>query len=151
MTFLLSISLLISLAGCRDSQPRTYPVQGLVRFADGKVLRGGSIEFESSETDPPLLARGIIGPDGSFRLGTFELDDGAIAGKHRVVVLSNYQIGTGAERPGKIPQQVLHPKYRGFKTSGIVQQIKPDKNTLLIEVEYAPADSDSDSGESESR
>lgn len=147
----LGLSLVI---GCGTSGPETYPVQGVVRFSDGQVLRGGSIEFEGTYEDRPILATGQIGPDGSFQLGTRQLDDGAVSGSHRVVVISDFPIGNGAERPELIPPSQLHSRYRSFRTSGLVQEVLPKSNALVIEVEYAkaaetPADSDlpSDDGE----
>ncbi len=62
--------------GCSDSGRKTYPVRGIVRFPDGKVLREGSVEFEIVGRKPPVTATGVIGPDGSFVLGTYALDDG---------------------------------------------------------------------------
>lgn len=123
--------------GCTDSGERTYPVRGIVRFPDGNVLRDGSIEFEIMGRDKPVTARGTIGPDGSFELGTFELDDGALPGKHRVVVFADYMIGSGAERPGLIPEQRLHPKHRSYRESGLVYEVKPEQNQIVVEVDYA--------------
>lgn len=122
--------------GCLDSGRETYPVRGIVRFPDGKVLRDGSVEFEIIREDP-ITATGVIGPDGSFVLGTHELDDGALAGKHRVVVIADYVIGSGAERPELIPEPTLHPRYRDYRKSGLVLEVKPETNSIVIEVEYA--------------
>jgi hypothetical protein len=135
---------MLAVVGCHDSGPETFPVRGVVRYTDGKVLRGGSIEFELTGREQPVLARGAIGPDGSFVLGTNGLDDGAMQGTHRVAVISDYEIGNGAERPGLIPDVELHPKYRNFRTSGLVQEVVAGDNTLIIEVEYAPRDSEED-------
>lgn len=134
----LSIVFLLTVAclGCGLAKETTYPVQGVVRFPDGKVLRGGWIEFESSGRDNPVTARGVVGPDGSFVLGTFTENDGAVPGEHRVIVMSNYQIGTGAERPGMIPQETLHPRFGDFGTSRLTETVKEGDNTLLIEVDY---------------
>jgi hypothetical protein len=123
--------------GCSDSERKTYPVRGIVRFPDGKVLREGSVEFEIIGRKDPITATGVIGPDGSFVLGTYELDDGALAGKHRVVVIADYVIGSGAERPGLIPESTLDPRYRDYRRSGLVHEVKPDTNNIVIEVEYA--------------
>jgi hypothetical protein len=135
-TFLVIV---FSAVGCSDSTPNTYPVRGIVRFPDGQLLREGSVEFEIIGRKPPVTATGSIGPDGSFALGTYEADDGALAGKHRVVVIADYVIGNGAERPGLIPPPTLHPKYRSYRTSDLVHEVKPETNNIVIEVEYAPA------------
>lgn len=132
------LSLLVVCApGCTSPEDRLYPVRGIVRFPDGKLLRDGSIEFEIMNREEPVTARGVIGPDGGFTLGTFAEDDGALAGKHRVVVFADYMIGSGAERPGLIPEQQLAAKYRDYGRSGLVYEIKPQSNDIVIEVEYA--------------
>jgi len=83
---------------------------------------------------------GEIAKDGTLRLSTFAASDGAIAGEHRVAVVSDYEIGTGVERPGELPPLQIHPKFRSFKTSGPKFTIKPRMNNILVEVDYAHAD-----------
>ncbi|WP_372722756.1 hypothetical protein [Novipirellula sp.] len=131
---------ILSLPGCSSRETTTYPVSGVVRFPDGKLLREGTIEFEISGVKNPVTATGEIAPDGSFFLGTYQIDDGAIAGTHRVVVIADSVIGTGVERPGLLPKSILHPKYRDFQTSEIVVEVQPTTNNIVIDVEYAPAD-----------
>jgi hypothetical protein len=128
--------------GCSYPDRDTFPVSGIVRFPDGKLLRNGTIEFEIVGRERPVTARGSVGPDGSFVLGTFEEDDGALAGKHRVVVIADYVIGSGAERPGLIPESKLHPKYRSYQTSTLVHEVKPQTNNIVIDVEDAPDESE---------
>ncbi len=88
------------------------------------------------------MARAEIQPDGSFVLGTHQLDDGAIAGKYRAVVISDHMIGNGAERPGMIPDSPLDPKYSQFRTSGLEYVIEAKTNNIVIEVDYAPKSDD---------
>ncbi len=129
-----------SLLGCSSGETTTYPVSGVVRFPDGKLLREGTIEFEISGVKNPITATGEIAPDGSFFLGTYQIDDGAVAGSHRVVVIADPVIGTGVERPGLLPKSILHQKYRDFRSSGIVVEVEPTINNVVIDVEYAPTD-----------
>lgn len=135
---LLFVALLGSIAaGCSDGNPATYPVHGSVRFADGKPLTKGTVEFEVMDHEMAITATGEISEEGTFQLGTFESDDGAIAGRHRAVVVADHQIGTGAERPGLLPV-LLHPRFRDFDTSGLEFEVKPEDNEFTISVEYAP-------------
>ena len=127
--------LLVTSVGCSDATEDVYPVSGLVRFPDGKVLRDGSVEFELIGRTPAVTATGVIGPDGVFTLGTFTANDGAFAGKHRVAVISNYSIGTGAERPGMIPEATLDARYRSFDTSGITMDVLAEQNQVIIDVD----------------
>ena len=55
-------------AGCNNSEEKTYPVRGIVQFPDGKLLRKGSVEFEYLDRQPPHTATGEIQPDGSLHL-----------------------------------------------------------------------------------
>jgi hypothetical protein len=82
-------------AGC-DRHPSTYPVTGTVRFRAGDPVVIGSIEFRS---DTGQIARGRIDAQGAFSLGTFADDDGAVAGRHRVVVVQTLR-PDHARQPG---------------------------------------------------
>ncbi|MBC8353686.1 MAG: hypothetical protein H8E66_16940 [Planctomycetes bacterium] len=129
--------LLLAAMGCSNGNPKTYEVTGVIRFPDGIPLTEGTIEFEAIDHENPIMATSEIDENGVFELGTFDVDDGAVVGKHRVVVVSSHEIGTGAERPGLIEQSKLHPRFADFKTSGLVFEVKPEKNELKIPVEYA--------------
>ena len=127
--------LLCCLSGCSvDSSPETFPVRGMVRLADGTLLRGGVVEFEVMSLTKLVTARGKIGADGMFQLGTFKDGDGALPGKHRVVVITHYQIGSGAERPGEIPERKLDSKYNDFATSSLVIEVKREENEVVIQL-----------------
>lgn len=128
-------------AGC-GGPPKTYLVHGTVVFPDGQPLTRGTVEFEALNQNKPITASGEIAKDGTFQLGTFAPNDGAIAGEHRVAVISDYQIGTGVERPGELPPPQLDPKFASFKTSGLKFTIKPRMNNILVEVEYAPQEAE---------
>ena len=107
----------------------------MVQLADGMKLRDGLVEFEIIGAKKLVTARGKIGPDGIFHLRTFKDRDGAFPGQHRVVVIANYQIGSGAERPGEIPKEKINPKYNDFTTSGLVIEVKRQDNEVVIELE----------------
>ena len=136
--FLPCFFLLVASLGCSNGNPKTHGVYGVVRFSDGLPLTSGTVEFEALDYEMPIMATSEIAADGSFDLGTFDVDDGAIQGRHRVVVVSSHEIGTGAERPGLIEQSKLHPRFSDFNTSGLEFEVKPGKNEFTITVEYAP-------------
>ena len=135
--FLLVMIAIFGLVGCSDTERPIYPVRGIVRFPDGKVLRDGSVEFEIIGVEKPVTATGKVQPDGSFVLGTYQRDDGALVGKHRVVVVSNNNSGSLHERPGFVQESVLHEKYRSYRSSGLTYEVKPETNNFVIEVDYA--------------
>ena len=80
-----TLALLLLVSGCSDGRIPTYPVRGQVVFPDGAAVRTGIVELRS--TQHPLNARGKIDRDGNFVLGTYEAADGAVAGKHQVIVI----------------------------------------------------------------
>lgn len=131
------LSILVIVSGCSD-QPTTYVVHGMVVYPDGKPLTRGTIEFELIAKRNPITASGEIAPDGTFQVGTFEALDGAVAGRHRVAVIADYDIGTEVERPELLPPELLDSKFSDFKTSGLEFEIAPKRNSLLVEVDYAP-------------
>lgn len=132
--------LCVGLASGCGGPPTAYLVHGTVVFPDGTPLTRGTVEFEAIGQKKPITASGEIAADGTFQLGTYQPKDGAIAGEHRVAVISDYEIGTGVERPGELPPSKLHSKFRSFKTSGLKFTIKPRMNNILIEVDYAPVE-----------
>ena len=134
------LPLLVGVASGCGGPPTAYLVHGTVVFPDGTPLTRGTVEFEAIGQKKPITASAEIAADGTFQLGTYQPKDGAIAGEHRVAVISDYEIGTGIERPGELPPPVLHSKYRSFKTSGLKFLIKPRMNNLLIQVEHPPAE-----------
>ncbi len=68
-------------AGC-DNGPNVAPVHGKITVG-GKPLTEGNIVFMPSNG---RMAHGKIQPDGSYRLTTFESNDGALIGDHSVTI-----------------------------------------------------------------
>jgi len=74
--------------GCRRG-PVVVPVSGVVEV-DGAPLASGAITVVP---DRGRAASGTIGKDGRFTLTTFVPGDGAILGRHRVVVIAHQDLG----------------------------------------------------------
>jgi hypothetical protein len=127
-----ALSLLAILPGCGDGDRLpTYPVSGNVGFPDGTPLSGGWIILESPEAG--LAARGVIQPDGTFRLGTYDSFDGAVAGKQLVAVIPAAPEGYDPDK-GTVPPGV-HPRFMHMDTSGLEIEIDPDgENHFQIDV-----------------
>lgn len=87
-------------------------------FDDQRPLSDGWVSFRSVDTQPAIVARGPINADGEFRLTTFVPDDGAIAGKHQVIVTSPRLLPrTGFEnRP---PAPPVDNRFSNYETSGL--------------------------------
>lgn len=127
-------------AGCSDGRPATYPVEGRVTFEDGTPVTSGTVEFES--LDSRINARGSIHPDGTFRLSTFEPGDGAVAGRHRSVVVQlliaqadrTIQHSHGPEAAAR----AVHPRHASYETSGLEFDVSESgRNSVTIMVDAA--------------
>lgn len=117
--------------GCNRETP-VYPVAGKVVFADGTPVMFGDIEFQA--IDQPINARGKIQRDGSFVVGTRSGEDGAIAGKHKVVII---QIVTNHFNLDVVHDHghMVHPRYARYETTDLTVEVKPESNELELVVE----------------
>jgi hypothetical protein len=121
---------LILLTGCGGGTgPRMVPVSGKVLFADGGVVRSGTVELTSA--DHQFTARGRIGTDGSFRLGTVSSDDGAVVGKHRAIVTQLVPVEDVASS-NHAPHGLVHEKYADYATSGLTVEIPANGTRDLV-------------------
>lgn len=131
------IALLCCSAGCSD-RPKAYRAGGLVLFADGKPVQDGRIEVRF--TEQPYTARGIIDREGRFRLTTFETDDGAIAGRHEVLVIQRFTADIddmAAHHRHASQLRQVDRKYSSYATSGLEITIDPagDNSSLKLVVD----------------
>lgn len=124
------VLLLAATWGC-NSGPDTHPVQGKVVWkggGDATELVGHTVTFESE--DAKASGSGTVQADGTFTIGTFGEKDGALTGRHRIVVT-----------PPELPEDTFPPppliprRYGGFETSGLTADIKPETNPVVLEVE----------------
>lgn len=116
-------------AGCGG--PKTYPVEGKVVYTDGspaKELAGGLVEFDAAEAG--VSARGDIEADGTFRMSTYQPNDGCLPGKFRALIMP--PASQDVDRP--LPP-VIDKRYQGFDTSGLEVEVKPEKNQVTLTVE----------------
>lgn len=131
---LLVFSLLALIAwtgGC--SSRSTHPVNGKVVYSDGSPatdLLGHTVSFDCPEHK--VGASGEIQSDGTFRVGTFENDDGAMAGKHQVAISAPLP---PLDAPA--PPRLIDKKYGDMSTSGLAVEIKPGTNEVTLTVERA--------------
>ena len=109
------------LMGCDAGRPGVYPVEGRVTISDGTPLRGGMILLEATNPEQ-TNARGSIGDDGVYRITTFEPNDGAMAGKHRVMFCPALSRGN----PRKKYEDTIHERYLDFDTSRLTVDVSAD-------------------------
>ena len=124
---------LLALAGCGGGMGQ---VDGKLVWGDGtpaKELEGSQVVFDSEELR--TSARGVVGPDGGFRLGTNARDDGAPVGDYRVTVVENRR---NANPDGTLlTPAVLAPKYADLKTSGLTATVKSGTTPITLTLEKA--------------
>lgn len=126
--YLSSLTLLI-LVGCAKTTPQTAPVNGKVVF-NGKPLTTGTVV---TIPDAGRGAHGVIGADGSFTLQTFEKNDGAILGRHRVGVMAVMAGKKGPE--GGYGKSLIPDRYNNPESSGLNIEVESGKtNTPTLEL-----------------
>ncbi len=123
-------ALLVLLAPGCDRGVVVYPVKGKVVYADGTAIPGGMIEFESVDHQPKVNARGRINPDGTFMMGTFAVDDGAVAGKQRVIVIPPMR----DEKAKVATPLAVDLRFANYARSGLEVMVEPKENDLTITV-----------------
>jgi hypothetical protein len=129
LSYLLLIATFVSLISGCGSKSRVASVQGTV-VLDDKPLASGAV------MTLPSGGRGAQGAirNGTFVLGTFEDDDGALIGTHKVAVVAYEQtLGSGPEAPvGKllVPQRYTNPE-----SSGLTIEVKAgETNTPTLKL-----------------
>lgn len=120
----------VSCSGC-SNQLATYPVLGQLTFEDGSVPKFGEIEFYHPEHR--LNARGKVNRDGSFTVGTFQEGDGAVAGKHQVVILQHVMTPLVAQAVTESEinhdhGRLIHQQYNDYRTSQLECTIVEGEN-----------------------
>jgi len=136
MTCLMAAAAFFSV-GCSPSGPKTYQVQGRVVTESGKPVEMGSVEFRSEGNDSRVIARGKIKTYGSFSLSTFSIDDGAIAGRHDVIVqqmIIAEGFGKSHEHGPRVPAS-----YSDYGSSGLTADVKKsDENFFTLMIRDSP-------------
>ena len=126
--------LLMAITGCGDQGPKYYPVEGKVIFKqDQSPARFGSVEFRS-QSDPPVIARGKIQPDGTFKLKSGG-KQGTVQGTHSVVII---QIVGDPRIPGRVVHDHgldVATKYSDYQTSDLSIDVQPEMSKLVLEVD----------------
>lgn len=76
------------MSGCWGSSgPQRVPVSGTVEY-NGNPLTQGNVVFVPVVPSEGYPAHGTIGPDGRFKLTTFDDGDGAVPGDYKVTVFA---------------------------------------------------------------
>jgi hypothetical protein len=135
----LGMCLALSGPGCERPEPErlpVYPVRGQVLYRD-QPLAGALVVFEPIQpaqivAGEQLPSSGITSRDGSFRLSTYEPNDGAPAGDYRVKIATapRSKADRGILSPSNSPLDVLRDRYLDPKRTGLRAQVNPRSNEL---------------------
>ncbi|MBA2114140.1 DUF4198 domain-containing protein [Bremerella alba] len=132
------LCLIFLIAGCSSESPFDMaPVTGTVLY-QGKPLPYGNINFRPLSGSPAFSR---IDSNGTFTLSTYGDRDGAIVGKHEVLIkATDIDAGkpprnnSGIEMP--VLQSVIPKKYTSFATSELtVEVVAGNDNHFVFELE----------------
>lgn len=118
--------MLTAAIGCGDGRPKRVPVSGQV-LIDGKPLTRGYVQFAPGDS---RASTGGLDANGRFSLTCFEMNDGAVTGKHVVTVMSQEPIGQETIK-WHAPK-----KYASTTTSGLQQEITGPTDSVKIELTW---------------
>ncbi len=129
--WLLVACLVAGTVGCSERAPTTYPVTVKVAYPDKKPVVGAQVVLRSEEQN--TMARGTTSADGSCRVTTMKPDDGAVLGRHMVIVAQPPLKGD-PDVPYRGPQ--IANKFQSFATSGLEITVAEDesKNVFALTV-----------------
>ena len=126
----------MAVAGCSGG-PKIVPVSGKIVYMDGTLatnLAGYTVEFESIDgkiDSKRVSANGTVTKEGTFMLTTLKEGDGALVGKHRVLISPP---GADGDTPSK--PHVIMPKYVSYETSGLTAEVgSTSRATVTLTIE----------------
>jgi hypothetical protein len=126
---------IFALSGCGSEPEReaVYPVTGEVFFkgapADGAVVWLHPVESIGADASnpaskPPLCAK--VQSDGSFKISTYGVNDGAPVGRYRVSVMWTNGQGSDGSEKHLLPARLMDPRKSGLP----IVEIKAGPNVL---------------------
>jgi hypothetical protein len=123
----------VSSVGCSsENRVATGTVTGVVTY-NGDPLQIGSLLFVPVGGGPTAEAN--IGTDGSFEMGTYDDDDGAVLGEHQVMITAFTAPG-GSGLPEDVidgdgaPVSILPDFYGDLEKSGLKVDVKSGENNI---------------------
>src|SRR5262249_34857847 len=129
------LAVVLACCGCgRSDRKAVVPVEGQVLF-ENRPIQHALVVFHpvgGAESDPRPTGR--VGPDGSFKLTTYDVGDGAPPGEYAVTV--EWWLTTGSKNNPQgydsPPVNRLPPRYSKVATSGLRVRINGGKNSLPV-------------------
>jgi len=115
-------------AGCSRGGRPLGRVSGFVTY-EGNAVPNGTIVFMPVESGPP--AYGNLGPDGHYTLSTFSSEDGAVVGKHLVMITAFEKLTPEeANNIKRMPKMLIPAKYNDAKKSKLTAEVSAGDNEI---------------------
>jgi hypothetical protein len=134
--FLFGATLLFALGcGGSDGEEGLAPVTGQITY-DGQPVPAGEIHFYP--VDGQRSSSGTIEADGKYALTSYQPGDGALIGKHKVVIdakeagapLPDPDTLVAGSPPPKPPQRILPAQYYDQATTPLEADVKDEDNVI---------------------
>ena len=124
--------------GCsKSSGPEVFPVQGKVLF-QGKPASYAKLTFFPVNQDSQDYLLGVIaGEDGSFELSARKPPEGEDSIQYEVAVSWRIPKNPNSTNDPDYGKELLPPKYRDAKSSGVKVEITPDL-TEIQDIDLKP-------------
>lgn len=149
-------AVIVSLSGCGDSntleRPGVVPVTGVVLY-NGDPVVNASVAFMTDKA--PRAAIGTTNDKGEFKLTTYEANDGAVVGTHKITVTKvEASEPTTAPPPGGLmdpadlasgyskqvspgttaekPKDLVPAKYGDMKTTPLSEEVKAEGENHFV-------------------
>lgn len=126
------LGLFAAAAGCSDAHAKTAPVRGKIIYK-GEPVPNGTVNFIPEAGGPS--ATGEIQKDGTFTLTTYSRGDGAVLGKHKVVIVA-MQDGADIlpEARTPTPPPIVPVKYTSPATSTLSATVEDKDNQVEFDL-----------------
>ena len=132
---------MVGTIGCGQRGIRTYPIQGTLKYRGTEETVSGA-RVEMRPVDPidkqhRVTTVGIVQDDGAIEFTTFQPGDGAIEGKHQVILREPpMPRGWDFDERGGPPPPKIPRKYKSYSSSGLTLDVTPGgENRLDIQIE----------------
>ncbi len=115
--------------GVKQTRQPLHPVRGQ-SFFEGTPMPGAVVTLTpDAKLKKGVTARGVVEADGSFRLTTYQANDGAAEGEYTVVVTWREKLHNG-----QLGASLLPARYGKADQSGLRATIKSGSNDLILEL-----------------
>lgn len=145
-----AVALCLVAAGCGGtSQDKVYPVSGKITYKGEPMKGGGAIAFIPTDDRKGKSPGGVVGPDGSYVMGTYTQTDGSMPGQWRVAITQEtvaepqtVEDGSGKKNPKAVQlvenKDKIPYKYSDFAHTPLTATVKEENNVINFDLVEKP-------------